>query len=291
MKNQLESEAKGLALITGASTGIGRELAREFARNGHPLLLVASDMEELKATAEQIRGESAVTVDIESVDLRVAGEIAEFISGLTERGVDVEYLCNNAGIGIRGNFWEVEEDGLIAMVRLNVEAIVRMTRAILPRMVERGHGRILNTASVAGYQPAATMGVYHATKAFVLSLSEATATELKETGVTLTALCPGPVDTDFFTRADIVEATAFQKGNLMAPQEVAEAAYKGLMSGEREVIPGGINKALVFGRRLTTEEVQTKINRKQYEDVKPEDHKREPGEVAAKAEAKKRKKR
>jgi short-subunit dehydrogenase len=162
-----------------------------------------------------------------------------------------------------------------------------MTKEFLPKMVARGHGRILNTASVAGFEPGPLFATYHATKAFVLSFSESLATELEGTGVTVTALCPGPVDTDFFPKAEMVESRAFQEANLMAPQEVAQIAYDALMEGERKVVPGGINKAMTFARRLTPVSGQAKMNQKLYEDVDPEDHKREPGDIAREAEEKK----
>src|SRR5207237_1481032 len=133
-------------------------------------------------------------------------------------------------LGQRGKFWENPAERDIAMIRLNVEAVVRLTRLFLPPMLQRQHGRILNTASIAGFEPGPNLAVYHATKAFVLSLSESLATELQDTGVTLTALCPGATDTDFFEKADMVNTRIFQKGNVMAPRDVAEAAYKAAMN-------------------------------------------------------------
>jgi short-subunit dehydrogenase len=149
-------------------------------------------------------------------------------------------------------------------------------------MVKRGHGRILNTASIAGFEPGPLMAVYHATKAFVLSFTEAIATELEDTPVTVTALCPGPVDTDFFPKADMIDTQAFQRGPVEAPVEVAKAAYKALMEGERLVVPGGMNKVMVFARRLLPEATQAKMNEKMYQETDPAERKRERGDVAAK---------
>jgi len=147
--------------------------------------------------------------------------------------------------------------------------------------VKRGHGRILNTASVAGFEPGPLMAVYHATKAFVLSFTEAIATELEDTAVTVTALCPGPVDTDFFPKADMIDTQAFQRGPVEAPIEVAQAAYKALMSGDRLVVPGGMNKVMIFARRLLPEAAQAKMNEKMYQGTDPAHRKRERGDVAA----------
>jgi short-subunit dehydrogenase len=279
MKNSAKTDnSSSVALVTGASSGIGLALARRFAENGHPLVLVAPNESELEEIASAIQGEFGVEVTIVAQDLREP-EAVNHIMSATE-GIEIEILCNNAGLGQKGSFAEIPIEKDLEIIDVNVKAVVLMTKAFLPKMLSRGHGRILNTASVAGFEPGPTLAIYHATKAFVLSLSESLATELKETGVTLTALCPGPVDTDFFTKADMVGTMAFQKGNLMAPQEVAEAAYDALMKGERVVVPGGINKALVFSRRFTTEEAQAKMGKKQYEDIPLDKRQRQPGDVA-----------
>jgi len=170
------------------------------------------------------------------------------------------------------------------MIRLNIESVVSLTRLFLPDMLARGHGRILNTASTAGYMPAPLMAVYHATKAFVVSFSEALATELQDTGVSLTALCPGATDTDFFERAGAVESNMFQKGNVMPPHEVAVGGYKAVMHGERVYVAGGLNKAMVFSRRLVPDSFLAKLAETFYSDVKPEDHRRNPGDIAHRAE-------
>ena len=142
-------------------------------------------------------------------------------------------------------------------------------------------------ASIAGFEPGPMVAVYHATKAFVLSFSESLATELQGTGVTLTALCPGATDTDFFPKADMVDTTVFQKGTVMAPQPVAEAGYEALMDGDPIIVPGGMNKTLVFARRFLSETAQAKLNKKFYEKVPAEDQKRERGDLET-AEAQKR---
>lgn len=269
-------------LITGASSGIGLELAREFARRGHPLILVAPVEAELEDIAAKFEREYGVDVDYFAVDLTEEGAIDDMVEQLESDDTEIEILVNNAGFGQKGKFWEVPVETLVNMLRLNAEAVMRLTHAFLPIFIERGHGRILNTASVAGFEAGPMMAVYHATKAFVLSLSEALSVELKDTGVTLTALCPGPVDTDFFPKAEMVETTAFQKAKVMAPQEVAKIGVDALFAGDALIIPGAANKAMIFSRRFMTEGAQAKMNEKMYEDVAPEDHKREPGEIAAK---------
>jgi hypothetical protein len=225
-----------------------------------------------------------VDVRVIAKDLEQPQAAQEIFDELQSAGVTIDILVNNAGHGQRGHFWEISVEQSLSMLRLNVEAVLRLTHLFLPPMVARGRGRILNTASVAGFEPGPMLAVYHATKAFVLSLSEALATELKDTGVTLTALCPGPTDTDFFPKADMTETRAMQ--HAMAPQEVAKAGYEALMEGERVIIPGGMNKALVAARRFLTEEAQSKISAKFYEELPPEKQKYGRGDMetaAAKA--------
>lgn len=282
-----DSAKRETTLITGASSGIGLALAREFARNGHPLVIVAPVQPELDEIAVKLRDEFGVTVHPVAADLSRDDAVDKIFDDLIDARIAVDILVNNAGIGQRGNFWETPLDRDLEIVRVNVEAVVRLTKRFLPPMIQRGAGRILNTASIAGFQPGPMMAIYHASKAFVLSWSEALATELDDakTGVTLTTLCPGPVDTDFFPKADMVDTRVFQKGNVMAPQEVAEAAYKALMKGERVIVPGGMNKAMVVGGRFMPNSAQAKMNEKMYADVPPEDRKREPGDVEREAAA------
>jgi len=146
-------------------------------------------------------------------------------------------------------------------------------------MLQRGRGRLLNVASIAGFEPGPLLAAYHASKAFILSWTEALAIEIEDTPVTVTALCPGPTDTDFFPKADMLGTRAFQGNNVMAPQDVAIAGYEALMKGELIVVPGGMNKALVAARRVLSESAQAKLNMKYYEEVPPEDQERERGDV------------
>jgi short-subunit dehydrogenase len=269
----------GPALITGSSRGIGYYLAREFARHGHPLVLVAPKADELDTVATNLRREFEIEVRTIDADLTHADACGKVSTELGTAGIAIEYLVNNAGFGERGHFWEISHAKHIAMIRLNIEAVVRLTHLFLPAMLARGRGRILNTASIAGFEPGPNLAVYHATKAFVLSLSESLATELKDTGVTVTALCPGATDTDFFEKAHMVDTNAFQNQPVMAPQQVAEAGYAALMKGERTVVPGGMNKAIIAARRLLPESTQAKKNEKLYEETRPAERKRERGEI------------
>ena len=270
-----------MALITGASSGIGLELAREFARKGHPLIITATNEAELNEVAEELTEKHGVAVHVIALDLKTPAATEEIFNRASNIG-PVDILVNNAGFGQKGKFWEIPLERELGMLRVNVEAVLRLTKLFLPGMIERRKGRILNTASIAGFEPGPGLATYHATKAFVLSLSESLATELQESGVTLTALCPGATDTDFFEKADMVNTKIFQKGNVMAPQEVAAAAYKALMNGDRVVITGGVNKAIVYSRHLMPESAQAKVNQKLYTDVDPEKRKRAPGDVAEK---------
>jgi short-subunit dehydrogenase len=266
------------ALITGASSGIGYHLAREFAANGQHLALVAPDQAELDQIATRLGDEFGVDVLPIGCDLEHEASAERVAATVADAGLVVHTLVNNAGHGHHGLFWQVPLATHLSLLRLNVEAVLRLTSRILPEMVSRGRGRLLNVASVAGFEPGPTVAVYHATKAFVLSWSEALAVELEDTGVSVTTLCPGPTDTDFFPKAGMLETRAFQKAALMAPQDVAAAGYKALMAGDRLVIPGASNKAMVFARRFMTENAQAKMNEALYQEVDPEDRSRQRGD-------------
>jgi uncharacterized protein len=238
---------------------------------------------ELEEVARKIASEHGVNVIVIAKDLEDENAAQEIFDELRRNATDVHILVNNAGHGYRGKSWEIPIEQDISMVRLNVEAVLRLTKLFLPPMLQRKRGRILNTASIAGFEPGPLLNVYHSTKAFVLSWSEALAVELEKSGVTVTALCPGPTDTDFFPKADLLDTRAFQKASVSAPQDVAKAGYEGLMSGELFVVPGGMNKALVAARRILSEGAQAKVNQKFYEEVPPEDQKRERGDFEKEA--------
>ncbi|MBV9391176.1 MAG: SDR family oxidoreductase [Verrucomicrobia bacterium] len=275
-----ESTNPQTTLITGSSSGIGLHLATEFAKHGHPLVLVAPDRNELETVAMDLGSTYSVDVTAIAADLREEAAAQSVFDQLG--GSQIEILVNNAGHGKKGNAWEIPLEDDISMVALNIVAILRLTKLFLPPMVTRRSGRILNTASVAGFEPGPGYAVYSSTKAFVLSYSEGLATELKDSGVTVTALCPGPTDTDFFPKAGMLETRAFQQAGLMAPQDVAEAGYKALMAGDRVIVPGFSNKAMVFLRRLIPESLQAKLNELLTDDVPPDQQKRDRGVREAK---------
>jgi hypothetical protein len=264
-------------LITGASSGIGLALAREFARNGHPLVIVAPNQSELRAVADDIEADFDVEVIPLAADLIREEAPQEIFDDLQEDGIEIHTLVNNAGLGQKGEFGRVPLERDVDIIRLNIEAVVRMTKLFLRPMIDRNSGRILNTASVAGFEPGPLMSVYHASKAFVLSFTQAIAIELEDTGISVTALCPGATDTDFFTKANMTGTRIFQKGNIMAPAKVAETAYGALMRGERICVVGAANKALVAKRRLMTIPATARLNKKFYEDVPRSQRRRQRG--------------
>lgn len=274
------------ALITGSASGIGLALAKEFAKHGHNLVLTSRVQSELRDVAAELTSKYNVQVGTLAMDLQEPEAAEQLREAMQREGIAIDILVNNAGLGYRGKFWEIPLEDQMRIVRVNIESVVRLTHLFLPPMINRNSGRILNTASIAGFEPGPLLAVYHASKAFVLSFSEALATELEETDITVTALCPGATDTDFFPKAGMTNTKAFQKGPVMAPQEVAEIGYKALMRGDRTVVAGGANKAMVFARRFMTEGAQAKMNKKFYESAKPEDRKRQRGDIETKAEQK-----
>ena len=269
------------ALITGASSGIGLHLAKEFAKRKHPLVLVAPVASELDAIATELKAAGAILVKTIAKDLAQPDAPREIFDELSRERIYVDVLVNNAGSAHRGKFWEIPITDDILILRLNIEAVLRLTKLFLPGMLKQRRGRILNVASVAGFEPGPLLAIYHASKAFVLSFSEALATELADTGVTASALCPGPTDTDFFEKSGLLSARLFQRGNLMAPQDVAKAGYEGLMAGDRVVVPGVANKIIVFSRRLLPEATLAKMTEKLYVDTSART--RERGERELKA--------
>lgn len=278
MKIKLET-----TLITGASSGIGLHLAHEFARHGHPLVLVAPRQDELDVLAANLHSQHGVDVRVIAADLEQPESAQAVFDKTLGWDLEIGILVNNAGHGFRGKFWELPIEKDLSIIRLNIEAVLRLTKLFLPPMISRDRGRILNTASVAGFEPGPLLNVYHASKAFVLSWSEALAAELKNTGVKVTALCPGPTDTDFFPKANMEGVRGFQQGNLMAPQDVAKAAYEGLVAEDLFVVPGAMNKALVAARRILSESAQASVNEKFYEELPPDQWKRKRGDVEAEA--------
>ena len=246
------------ALVTGASSGIGEELARLAAADGCDLILVSRRQEKLESLARDLsvaHGVSARVIAADLNDTEAPGRIAEEIE---KEKVSVDVLVNNAGLGVYGAFFETELPKQMEVIRVNVAALTDLTGRILPGMVARRRGRILNVASTAAFQPGPYMSVYYATKAYVLSFSEALAEELRETGVTVTALCPGPTPTEFQQRAGVEGEALLPAPFVMDAESVAKAGWEAAKLGKRLVVPGAANKILKEAVRLSPRRLVTK---------------------------------
>jgi short-subunit dehydrogenase len=236
-------------VVTGASSGIGTELARGFAERGHDVLLVARRLHRLEALATELRDADGVEVEVRECDLGDPIDRAAFAADLRDGERAVSGLCNCAGFGTAGTFHELPVAREIAEVELNATAIVELTHAVLPAMVAAGRGAVMNVASIAGYQPIPGMAVYTATKAFVQTFSESVHEELRGTGVSCTVVCPGPVPTEW---ADIAGAQAvMMEPAQVSAADVAAAAIAGVEQGKRSVVPGVVPKIMGLGGRYT----------------------------------------
>jgi uncharacterized protein len=239
-----EPVASSTALITGASAGIGEATARELASRGHGVTLVARREERLRSLAGELSERFGVRAEALGADLGSETARADLVRRIEELGLDVEILVNNAGFGGGEDFVDTDRELLTSMVELNCVALLDLQGFYLPRMVERGRGAVINIASTAAFQPLPGSATYAATKSFVLSLSEAVHEELKGTGVTLTAVCPGPVKTEFMDVAGLSGAEAQLPGVFwMAAESVAKAAVEAADDGKRAIVPGILNRA------------------------------------------------
>jgi short-subunit dehydrogenase len=250
----------GYALITGGSSGIGFQLARQFARRGYGLVLVASHPETLTAASARLNAEFDVPVRAVAQDLSRPGAVSGLLGTLVDESLDITVLVNDAGVGCYGRFIELDGDEELAMLQLNIIALTELTRAFLGPMVARGCGMILNVASTAAFQPGPLMAAYYASKAYVLSLTEALAEETRGTGVTVGVLCPGPTASGFQHRAGMDDSRLFDWG-VMAAETVAEIGFRGIMTGQGLIVPGVRNRLLaalsrVAPRRLVCKAVR-----------------------------------
>ena len=241
-------ETNSTCLVTGASSGIGAEIARGLARRGHGVTLVARREERLRELADELASEHDVRAETIAADVSAADERRKLTAEVEARGLTVEVLINNAGFGSGGKFVTLDAEKEASMIRTNVEAIVALAGHYLPQMVERGRGAVLNTASLISFQPVPYQATYGASKAAILNFTDAVHEELRGTGVTITAVAPGPVRTEFG------EAGGFGGADDKIPgwfwldaDDVAEAAIDGLEKGERVVVPGVINQAAAYG--------------------------------------------
>jgi uncharacterized protein len=236
------SNIKPLALVTGASGGIGAEVARELAKKGHDLVLVARNTTSLDALAAELSSKHSVSAQTITADLGKPGAGHKLAEELASRGLSVDVLINNAGYADFGNLWEADAAKIDGMLVLNMATLTELMHDLLPGMVSRKRGRVMNVASTAAFMPGPLMSTYYATKAYVLSLSEGVAEELKGTGVTVTALCPGPTATGFVAKAEMESSKLFKGGKTMSPTKVAEIGVSGMLAGKTVVITGSKNK-------------------------------------------------
>jgi hypothetical protein len=249
------------ALITGASGGIGYELAKLFARDHFNLVLVARNGEKLTQFADELQRQFGITAKTIAIDLAASSAPQSVFDQLKKEAITVDILVNNAGYGNFGEFATMPLEDALGQINLNIAALTALTRLFVPAMVERRSGRIMNLASTAGFQPGPLMAVYYATKAYVISFTEALANELKRSGVTVTCLCPGATETGFASRAGNDKTRLFQKFGPMNVKAVAAQGYRGLMKGKTLVIVGTKNWLIAESVRFAPRKMVTAISR------------------------------
>jgi len=241
--------AGSTALVTGASSGIGAAIAESLARRGHGLTLVARREDRLTELATELHQRHGVRAGVVACDLTDADDRARLEARVDELGLDVDILVNNAGFGHAGDFADAERARQVEMVRVNCEAVIDLSGRYLPAMIGRGRGAMINIASTAAFQPMPKSATYAASKAFVLSFSEAVYQELKGSGVTVTAICPGPVRTEFVDAAGLSNTESAPGFIWMSAEDLAEDAVQAADAGKRAVVPGRLNHAgSIIGR-------------------------------------------
>jgi len=239
-----------ITIITGASAGIGVALARVFARNGHELALVARREDRLKTLADEIASTGARRPIVIAADLLKPGATRRIADALAAQGAEPQFVINNAGFGLAGIASARDRDEQLQMIDLNVRALTELSLAFVESL-SRHRGGLLNVGSMAGFLPGPGMAVYYATKAYVLSFTEAMHSELRPRGIRVSVLCPGPVPTEFFERAGLSERSMAPGPLTQSADAVAEAGYRGLVAGRRTIVPGFLNKVITFLIRVT----------------------------------------
>jgi hypothetical protein len=260
------------AIVTGASSGIGSEIARDLAGRGHGVTLVARREDRLKSLADELAQKHHVRTEVIAADLTDAHSRGELPGQVEARGLTVDILVNNAGFTTMGPVHRADRADELAMVRTNVEAVVDLCTLFVPGMVTRHRGAVLNTASTAAFQPLPGQAVYGASKSFVLSYGRALGAELRGTGVTVTTLCPGPVETGFAEAAGLSDAEAGEalpKFMWVSATDVAKAAVEGLASGRPVVIPGAANRAGAALAHLVPKSLLLPIMAQRHPALKP----------------------
>jgi short-subunit dehydrogenase len=246
------------ALITGASSGIGKALAYQFAKDGYHLVLAARSVARMQAVADDLQKQFNVVVTVIGADLETHDGAAQLHAEVKARGIVLSALVNNAGYGAYGEFKDSALAPELTMMQLNMTTVVVLTKLFLPDLLAT-RGYILNTASTAAFQPGPYMAVYYASKSFVLSFSEAIASELEGTGVTVTALCPGPTASGFQDKANLGNSALVKGKKLPTSEEVAALGYRAMQRGQRVYIPGFMNWAMAQSMRITPRNLATKV--------------------------------
>src|SRR3954465_2211699 len=265
MRSKRNGAQRPTALITGGPGGIGGEIAKALARREFDLVLVARNRDALEAAAGQIEGKHTVRVHVFAADLRRREAPEAIFDFLRNENIPIEMLVNNAGFGLGGEFAETELTRELEMIQVNIAALTHLTKLFLPAMIKRRSGRILNVASTAAFQPGPLMAVYYATKSYVLSFTEAIAEETRGTGVTVTALCPGPTASGFQSAADMELSPLVANRKLPSAADVARYGVKAMDSGDVVVVPGGMNKIMAASVRFTPRPVLRRVVRKLQE--------------------------
>ena len=253
---------RSTALVTGASSGIGRELAKVFAQHGHDLVLVARNEPSLKELGEELVRDYGARFHIVVADLVDPGAPERVAASVREKGIDVDILVNNAGFGLLGPFAETDIRRELDMIQVNVAAPTHLTKLFLPPMLARRNGRVLNIASTAAFVPGPLMAVYYATKAYLLSFSQALANEVAGTGVTVTVLCPGPTHTAFSKIAKNDQSRLFRGGGVMDSASVVRIGYKALMKGKATAVAGFKNRWMARSSALVPRSVSAQVARR-----------------------------
>jgi short-subunit dehydrogenase len=256
---------RATVLITGASSGIGLDFARIMAPD-FDLILTARNQARLEQIAGDLENQHQNRVHVIPADLARPEAPYKIFAELERCGLELDVLINNAGFGAYGPFAETGLETQTEMIQVNIQALTQLTWLALPKMLQRKRGRIMNVASVAGFQPGPLMAVYYATKAYVISFSEAIANELQGSGVTVTCLCPGATDTEFGKRADMEKSRLFKMGT-MSSQEVARAGYRAMIEGKTLVVTGWKNKIMAQSVRFSPRKLVTAIARAVQERV------------------------
>jgi len=238
------------ALITGASSGIGMALCEEFAKDGYDLILAARSVDKMQAHASALHARHGVQVTVIGADLESASGAQQLHAQVKQKGITLDALVNNAGYAIFGEFKDTDLSSTLGMMQLNMNTVVVLTKLFLPDLIAT-KGRLLNVASTAAFQPGPLMAVYYATKAFVLYFSEAIACELEGSGVTVTALCPGPTASGFQDKAAMQSSGLVKNKKLPTSESVAASGYRAMKRGKRVHVPGFINNVLVQSMRFT----------------------------------------